>query len=863
MGFARARRLRAAATAATVAALATALTAPPAHADRYSIVNGCYAVQSPSGATLTPAAQVRLQATDLGSYLLYRADRTFVAAHSDATAGIDQQPSPATDWVVTDGPNATFALSPKSNPGQTLTIAADGTGHLADRAAAGDAANLRLVPAQGCATYPEAELDATGTPFRGATPFGTVSGWMDGHLHWMNFELLGGGFKCGSPWSAYGIPYALPDCSSVEGPNGSAAPIQNFLDYGNPAQPSDTTGWPTLASWSRATIGNSHEGSYWRWMERAWMSGMRLMVMPVNDNRVLCVLYARSTHPCDEMATVTRALDDMRALQRYVDAQMGGPGKGFFQIVTDPFEARRVINQGRMAVVLEIEISELFDCQGYEQNSNCTRADVDRNLASVYSRGVRSMLLLNKFDNPLTGVRFDSGPIGVLINAGNRESAGSYWSAQTCTGPLHDNEIETGSPQANALASQVTSTLGLPGGTAPAYPPAPHCNTRGLTELGSYLVNRMIDHGMIVNPDHMSQKAVDQTLTIAESRRYSGVISPHGWMDPGNWPRVWKLGGIVRYAAGDATNYVKDWKQYRPVSSPYLLGSPMGTDIAGLFAQPGPSSDAAKVMSYPFRSVAGDVTFTQQHTGSRTFDYRTEGIAHYGLYADWLRDVQLHAPPQLITDFMQSAEAYLQMWERAEGVHGPACLPGDMTLRAGGLGQMRLGANADDLLRATGQPQVRTSSWSWCVDGAGSAGPAATAVLTRAGNVALVASTGPDHDAADIVPGDSARRLRRRTRSIGAGLYVRPASRGATFVYRVAGKRILMVAVTTRAVAANRRLLLGYLGQVRPAVARPAPFAFNPAAVSGIEPRNVPPALLGVPAAQVHNLVLLCSLLHG
>ena len=45
---------------------------------------------------------------------------------------------------------------------------------------------------------------------------------------------------------------------------------------------------------------------------------------------------------------------------------------------------------------------------------------------------MRSSLLIGKFDNPLTGVRFDSGETGVLINAGNRVSAGSFFSARTC-----------------------------------------------------------------------------------------------------------------------------------------------------------------------------------------------------------------------------------------------------------------------------------------------------------------------------------------------------------------------------------------------------------------------------------------------
>ena len=46
----------------------------------------------------------------------------------------------------------------------------------------------------------------------------------------------------------------------------------------------------------------------------------------------------------------------------------------------------------------------------------------------------------------------------------------------------------------------------------PAYPPAPHCNTRGLTNLGAHTVDDMMNKGMIVNPDHMSQRGVDATL---------------------------------------------------------------------------------------------------------------------------------------------------------------------------------------------------------------------------------------------------------------------------------------------------------------------------------------------------------------
>src|SRR3954447_16969398 len=314
---------------------AAALAAPASSAaqapTRYSLAGGCYALNGVSG-----AKHVRMQATALGRYLLYLPDRTFLAAPDEGSVAPPGAPSPAADWRVEDAGGGTFTLTPVAG-GRAL-------------------AGVRFTAAEGCAVYPEADLNATGTPAKGATPYGHVGGLVEGHMHWMTYEYLGGKFHCGKPWDTYGIPYALPDCSSIEGPEGLGAPTQNFLNYGNPAQPHDTSGYPKMTAWAPGNL--TYEGTYWRWIERAWMGGLRLMVMGINENRVLCLLQANRQTNCNEMDTVRRGLKDIRELQDYVDAQAGGPGKGFFQIVTNPYDARRVINQGRMAVVLEIEVSE-------------------------------------------------------------------------------------------------------------------------------------------------------------------------------------------------------------------------------------------------------------------------------------------------------------------------------------------------------------------------------------------------------------------------------------------------------------------------------------------------------------------------
>jgi len=67
------------------------------------------------------------------------------------------------------------------------------------------------------------------------------------------------------------------------------------------------------------------------------------------------------------------------------------------------------------------------------------------------------------------------------------------------------------------------------------------------------------------------------------------------------------------------------------------------------------------------------VTLDRQRTGDRTFDYNTDGVAHYGLYADWTDEVRSLGGPQIVNDLLNGPEAYLQMWERASGVTPNAC----------------------------------------------------------------------------------------------------------------------------------------------------------------------------------------------
>jgi hypothetical protein len=519
------------------------------------------------------------------------------------------------------------------------------------------------------------EVNVTGQPFKGPNAKSKVRGFVDDHIHLGAFRFLSGGFHCGRPWSPYGVTVAMRDCADHY-PNGSGAVVENFLANGSPNGTHSPEGWPSFEGWPRDES-LTHEGTYWKWIERAWRSGLRIMVNDLVENRALCDLYpVKQDVNCNEMASAYEQAEDMHALQDYIDAQFGGPGKGFLRIVKTPAEARKVINAGKLAMVLGVEVSEVLDCGQFNDVPRCTPEQIDSELDKLRSIGVVSLFPVHKFDNALGGVKFDSGATGVLVNTGNKYATGKFWTAEHCDDPDHDNEPTNPTGEhAETFATLFGPVLTQPlfAGQLPVYPPAPLCNPKGLTALGEHVIRAMMRRGMIVETDHMSMRARRQTLDLLEANDdYPGVISSHSWGDPGSQKRIQRLGGLVGPISSEAHGFAEEWREARANrDSKFFFGLGFGSDINGLHSQPKPRSDAgANPVRYPFRSFDGGSVIDRQRSGTRTWDINTDGVDHYGLYADWVEDLRLVAGQQIVDDLATGAEAYLQLWERAEKAAG-------------------------------------------------------------------------------------------------------------------------------------------------------------------------------------------------
>ncbi|MBW1599643.1 discoidin domain-containing protein [Streptomyces sp. JJ38] len=520
---------------------------------------------------------------------------------------------------------------------------------------------------------PDSGINVTGEPFTGTDENGDVRGFVDAHNHLMSNEGFGGRLICGKPFSEDGIADALKDCPEHY-PDGKGAIFENLT--ADPDWHHDPDGWPTFADWpTHESL--THQQNYYAWVERSWRAGQRVMVTDMVSNGVLCSIYFFKDRGCDEMESIRLQIRRTYAMQDYVDAMYGGPGKGWFRIVTDAGQARRVIEDGKLAVVLGVETSEPFGCKQILDIAQCSREDIDRGLDELYDLGVRSMFLCHKFDNALCGVRFDSGTQGTIINVGQFLSTGTWWTREECRGPQQDNPI--GAAEVPEFEDMLP-----PGVSVPTYAEdGARCNTRGLTRLGEHALRGLMERGMMAEIDHMSVKAAGRALDILESADYPGVLSTHSWMDRGWSERVYRLGGFIAQYPHGSESFVEAARAGADLRDAYGKGLGVGADMNGVGGWPAPrGGDAPDKVTYPYRSVDGGSLIDRQVTGERTWDVNLDGAAHYGLLPDWIEDMRRIGGSDVVDDLFDGAQSYLDTWAATQGHTLPANLAEDAAASA-------------------------------------------------------------------------------------------------------------------------------------------------------------------------------------
>jgi len=615
-----------------------------------------------------------LKPTRLGAYLVYGQDRMLMTATGRRSVSRKGGVAKPAVWTVKRAPGNTFNLVSTLDK-RKLAVSRRHQLTLIAAKRSGPMTRFTFSAAQGCKRYPEARTGARGRPFKGTRPDGTVKGFADAHLHITAEVRAGGRVIYGRSFSPLGITEALSAAGDAKehGPDGSADVTGNLLRNGTPVGTHDTHGWPTFAGWPVFdTI--THQQTYYVWLKRMWMAGMRLVVAQTVEDEPLCRLEPRRSHSCDETHAIKLEIRRLKRLQNYVDAQAGGPGRGWFRIVRNPRQARRVIEHGKLAVLIGIESSNLFGCSELEGAPQCTRADIDRGIRAYKRLGVRTMFVAHWVDNAFSGAALEGGSKGAFINVLEALQTGHYFDTAPCPERGQGEELTPLSLGVLKFLRKYFPSagrvLGIP---IPSYPAGKQCNAKGLTELGRYLIRRLMAKHILIEMDHMSERARLTVVKMAESRDYP-LVSSHtntgGLWTNSDLRRLYALGGYATARPDQApalANRIVTLCGFHRTGG-HGRGVGLGTDTGGFSTLPSPPSNAQGRITYPFR--LGGVKFTRERTGTRKFDFNTGGVAQYGQFADLIADVKRQNDgTRASRALFHSAQAYLDTW-RAAFRHG-------------------------------------------------------------------------------------------------------------------------------------------------------------------------------------------------
>jgi hypothetical protein len=231
-------------------------------------------------------------------------------------------------------------------------------------------------------------------------------------------------------------------------------------------------------------------------------------------------------------------------------------------------------------------------------------------------------------------------------------------------------------------------------------------NARTLTPLGAFAIRTMMKKGMLIDIDHMGQRTADATLDMAESYGYP-VISGHtgirgvgGESDaensrtPVQLARISKLHGMFGLGSDGihSTAWARFYQQAMldmgymnadPQKATYENGAvSFGTDLNGLVKGPMPGGNLPNGQP----RVVYDASYAMSTTGNKHWNYNTEGVVHYGMLSDFVRDLR-NAPANGYRDangtalgvaggdlvdkhLFRSANYFWEMWSRAEAKKG-------------------------------------------------------------------------------------------------------------------------------------------------------------------------------------------------
>lgn len=451
--------------------------------------------------------------------------------------------------------------------------------------------------------------------------------------------------------------------------------------------------WP---AWNDIT----HQKMWWEWIKRARDGGQRVMVALATNNRTLGDAVS-GDGPTDDKTSADLQLREMKTFV--------GRHSDFMEVALSPADLDRIVRAGKMAVVLGIEIDNIGNLNDLPPNTPGLQDLVAREIKRLYDDGVRYVLPIHVVDNLFGG----SAIYEPLYNLANLRENKRYFDI-VCSAKGDDIAYKHPASLDTKIVVAAMTKLGLYSNfNPPPVCPQPklaqgvgHRNDLDLLPLGEFAVKEMMKLGMIIDIDHMSDKAVDQTLTLAEgvgapvgypiNSGHSGIrglfnLNKENHRSRKQLLRIARLHGIFGLGT-DGTNANSWSRHYQAAMSimGYMSSDPalrayqngaiaFGTDLNGLVkgAVPPGGTRVTYDSSLP----------PPNRLGNKTWNYNDAGLAHYGLLPDFVRDVSMTPRASnsvneagqpinpvgeelVYQHLLLGADYFYRMWQRCEAQRG-------------------------------------------------------------------------------------------------------------------------------------------------------------------------------------------------
>lgn len=422
----------------------------------------------------------------------------------------------------------------------------------------------------------------------------------------------------------------------------------------------DFQDWPR---WDDIT----HQKMWIDWIERAYLGGLRVLVaLAVNNQTLAAAVSGPRDGPTDDKGSGDLQIEEIKAFV--------GRHSDFMEVAYSPKDLRRIVQGNKLGVVLGIELDAFGNFhKGKPPSISKVRAELRR----LFGMGVRYIFPIHSIDNKLGGTAVYEG----AFNMSNYREYGAFWSLE-CSSPEDKITYQYTKNGFDVAVALVKATkLGIDIFREPPTPPQcssgiGHVNSKSLTSLGKKALKEMMKLGLIIDIDHMSQKAANLSLELAEAfcskqggyplnsghngpRSHAPQASNENQRTDEQLQRIANLGGMLGLGVAETTPQAFISAYTAALNGMKGRSVGFGTDINGLVKGPVPMPGL----------VTYDSTFTKCKTGNKEWDYGSDGVAHYGMLPDFLQAIKACANGETVCEALNgSANVFVEMWERCEAL---------------------------------------------------------------------------------------------------------------------------------------------------------------------------------------------------